>query len=347
VYSVPAEDFSPLSSHAHPTTPPPPLPIVTLLTPFKHITTFRLTNLPIFGGGRRRRHELEIKPSDEIANLDHRLDLQEGIGLVVDKAQALARRQLATPVVANTDPQSLPLTPAEILQQIGSKLREWREYHHLSIDDMSARTQIQPRLISAIEQGHTEMLPESVYVKGMLKRYADNLGLDGTEISQHMRPWEPAVAKFTVISRQTPGLNFAPQFKPVHIYLGYTLVICGIGAVTSHLLNDTVKPSVTPITAAKIQPQQAVVIPPVAIPLPDVKIGIAVKSQTWAQIGIDGTTKVTGSLKAGTQFDWTAKKQVTISTNNAGGLLFSRDGQPLKPLGKIGEKQTITIKVMK
>jgi hypothetical protein len=319
---------------------------VTLLTPFKHITTFKLTKLPIFGGGLRRQ-ELETKPSDEIANLEKRLDLQDGIGLVVNKAQALTRRKPVTPVVAPIDPQSLPLTPQEILLQIGSKLREWREYHHLSIDDMSARTQIQPRLISAIEQGYTEMLPESVYVKGMLKRYADNLGLDGAEISQHMQPWEPAVEKFTVISRQTPGLTFAPQFKPMHIYLGYTLAICGIGAVTSHLLNDNVKPQVAPINTTKIQPQQAVVVTPVAIQLPDVKIGIAVKSATWAQIGIDGTTKVTGSLKVGTQFDWTAKKQVTISTNNAGGLLFSRDGQPLKPLGKIGEKQTVTIKVMK
>jgi hypothetical protein len=330
-----------ISSHTHPNTPPP-LPIVTLLTPFKHITTFTLTKLPIFGGGRLRRQELEIKPSHEIANLEKRLDLHASIGFVVDKAQALARRQPASPVVAAIDPQSLPLTPQEVLQQIGSKLREWREYHHLSIDDMSARTQIQPRLIQAIEQGHTEMLPESVYVKGMLKRYADNLGLDGIEIAQHMIPWEPAVEKFSVISRKTPGLTFAPQFKPVHIYLGYTIAICGIGAGTSHLLNDTAQPTATPISIAKIQSQQAV-----AIQLPDVKIGIAVKSPTWAQIGIDGTTKFTGSLKAGTQFDWTAKKQVTISTNNAGGLLFSRDGQPLKPLGQIGEKQTVTIKVMK
>lgn len=317
---------------------------MTLLTPFKHITTFRLAKLPIFGGGLLRRKEPSIHP---IANSEQRLDLHQGISAVVDKAHALAHRQPTTPVVVAVDPDSFTSTPQAVLQQIGSKLREWREYHHLSIDDMSARTQIQPRLIQAIEQGYIEMLPESVYVKGMLKRYADNLGLDGAEIAQHMLPWEPAVEKFTAISRQTPGLTFAPQFKPVHIYLGYTLAICGIGAVTSHLLNDNVKPQATPISIAKIQPQQAVVITPVAIQLPDVKIGIVVKSATWAQIGIDGVTKVTGSLKVGTQFDWTAKKQVTISTNNAGGLLFARDGQPLKPLGKIGEKQTVTIKVMK
>ena len=77
------------------------------------------------------------------------------------------------------------------------------------------------------------------------------------------------------------------------------------------------------------------------------RVGIVVKQPTWAQIGIDGTTKFTGSLKVDTQFNWTAKKQVTISTNNAGGLLFARDLQPPQPLGKIGQKQAVTIKVSK
>jgi cytoskeletal protein RodZ len=294
--------------------------------------------MPILGGVLQRKPQRSIRAA---AIAEQRLD-------VVSGDVVFTTDQPTTPIVSERDLNLLPLTPTEVLAQIGSRLREWREYHHLSIDDMSARTQIQPRLIQAIESGHSEMLPESVYVKGMIRKYADNLGLDGTEISQHMLSWEPAVPKVTVIARkQTPGFNPVPQLKPFHVYLGYTLVICGIGAGTSHLLNSTIKPQPTPITKSTSQPPRTVVAAPVAVQLPDVRIGIAVKDLIWAQIGIDGITKTTGSLKAGTQFNWTAKKQVTISTNNAGGLLFSRDGQPLKPLGKNGEKQTVTIKVMK
>jgi cytoskeletal protein RodZ len=296
---------------------------VTLLTPFKHITTFKLSKLPIFDGVR------QIRSSKA--------------------ASVLVNRAIKAPiVVSESDPAPLPLSPSEILEQIGSKLREWREYHHLSIDDMSARTQIQPRLIYAIESGLTEMLPESVYVKGMIRRYADNLGLDGTEIAQHMLSWESTTAKVTVISRQkTQGFSPVPQIKPFHVYLGYTLAICGIGAGTSHFLNDSIKPQPTPIAKSSPKPVKAVVAAPAVVQLPDVPIGIAVKAPTWAQIGIDGTTKFTGGLKVGTQFNWTAQKQVTISTNNAGGLLFARDGKPLQPLGKNGEKQNVTIKVVK
>ena len=287
---------------------------MTLLTPLKHITAFKLSKLPIFAG---------------VASLRSRVE----------------RRQSKTPMVAPSDPDALPLTPTEIFEQIGSTLRQWREHYQLSIDDVASRTQIQPRLIQAIEAGQIEMLPELVYVKGMVKRYADNLGLDGTEISHHVPSWEPVAERFTVIPRSTIGFNTAPQIKPVHVYLGYTLAIFGVGAGSSHLLNNAIRPQTTLANTSIAQPLRAAVVEPVAIQLPDVPIRIAVKAPTWAQIGIDGTTKFTGILKVGMQFNWTAKKQITINTNNAGGLLFSRNGQPLQPLGKVGQKQAVTIKM--
>jgi transcriptional regulator with XRE-family HTH domain len=289
---------------------------VTLLTPLKHITAFKLSKLPIFAGAAALRSQVE-------------------------------HRQLKTPMIAPSDPETSPLTPTEIFEQIGGTLRQWREYYQLSIDDVASRTQIQPRLIQAIEAGQIELLPELVYVKGMIKRYADNLGLDGNEISHHVSLLEPAATKLTVIPRSTIGFNTTLQIKPFHVYLGYTLAIFGVGAGASHLLNNSIRPQTTLLSTIVAQPFRAAVIAPVVTQLPDVPIEIAVKAPTWAQIGIDGTTKFTGILKVGMKFNWTAKKQVTINTNNAGGLLFSRDGQPLQPLGKIGQKQSVTIKVMK
>jgi transcriptional regulator with XRE-family HTH domain len=246
-----------------------------------------------------------------------------------------------------SEPDPLPPTPSEILEQIGSKLRQLREHHHLSIEDLSARTQIQPRLIQAIEEGHIEMLPESVYVKGMVKRYGDSLGLDGMAISHQVPKWEPEAATFEPVTRlQHTGFSPAVRIKPLHVYLGYALAIFAIGAGTSHLLNDAIKPQYSTIGGAAIQPQRVVKSTvATAAHAPGVQIGIVVKTPTWAQIGIDGTTKFTGNLKVGMKFNWIANKQVTISTNNAGGLLFSRDRQPLQPLGKIGQKQNVTIKV--
>jgi cytoskeletal protein RodZ len=290
-----------------------PIPIVTPQTPLKQITTFKLSKSPIFAAA----------------------------------ASFLEHRQPKPPVQIESKPEPIPPDPSQILEQIGSKLRELREDHRLSLDDMSARTQIQPRLIQAIEEGHLEMLPEPVYVKGMVKRYANSLGLDGIALSQQVPIWEKDVASFEPTTKlQTTSFNYPARVKPLHVYLGYTLIILGIGAATSHAINNAIKPPYLPVEQNIVQPQPEIVVPTTAA-LPDVQVGIVVKQPTWAQIGIDGTTKFTGNLKAGTQFNWTAKKQVTISTSNAGGLLFSRDLQPPQPLGKIGEKQIVTIKVSK
>ena len=215
------------------------------------------------------------------------------------------------------------------MEQIGGKLRQLRSQQQLSIEDISARTQIQPRLVQAIEEGHIEMLPESVYVKGMVKRYANTLGLDGVTISQQVLIWEPAAATFEPVTRlQTTGFSSPiPQVKPLHIYIGYALAIVGISAATSQLLNNALKP-LAPAAVTLTQPHLSVGIaaPPVTKPptaLAPVRVGIVVKNPTWAQIGIDGTTKFTGNLKVGTKFDWIATKQITVNTNNAGGLLIS------------------------
>jgi cytoskeletal protein RodZ len=302
---------------------PPSSAIVTLLAPLKHLTALKLSQLSI----------------------------------LIAAASLLDNSRSNTPAAGEPiESAPLPPTPSEILGQIGAKLRQLREQSHLSIEDISVRTRIQPRLIQAIEEGHIEMLPEPVYVKGMVKRYGNSLGLDGMAISEQVPSWEPQAASFepltkiqvTGFNRQTTSFNRPVWIKPLHIYLGYTLAIIGIGAITSHLLNNAIKRQPRS-TGVVVQPHRAVgiAVSPQPIQLPDVPVEIVVKSPTWAQIGIDGTTKFTGSLKPGTKFKWIAKKQVTISTSNAGGLLFSRDAQLPKPLGKIGQKQTITIKVRK
>jgi cytoskeletal protein RodZ len=290
---------------------------VTLLAPLKHLTTLKFPKLSIFAVA----------------------------------VSSLEQLQSQTPVVSEPpatplDVVTLPPTPNEILEQIGGKLRQIRQQQQLSIEDISARTQIQPRLVRAIEEGHIEMLPEPVYVKGMVKRYGNTLGLDGASISQQVLTWEPEVAAFDPTTKlQTT--TFHPQIRvnPVHVYLGYTLTILVLSVATSNFLNNALAPKVT--TPAVAPKPRAAAVKPATAQLPDIPVGITVKSPTWAQIGIDGTTKFTGNLQAGMQLKWLAKKQITINTNNAGGLVISNGSQPPKPLGKVGQKQSVTIKVGK
>jgi cytoskeletal protein RodZ len=256
-----------------------------------------------------------------------------------------------------SEPPALPPTPSEILAQIGGQLRQSREQRNMSIEDISVRTRIQPRLLHAIEQGQLDLLPESVYVKGMVKQYGDSIGLNGIEISQQVPKWEKESIDFDHLTpSQTTGVR-QPQFRPFPIYLGYAvgiLALCGTISffLTNRVLDAKKHESVGGGVGALSQQQAAPTTPAIAVApnstkLPDVPIEIVVKSPGWAQIGVDGATRFTGNLQFGSKLNLAATKQVTISTNNAGGLLFSRDRQPPQPLGQLGEKQQVTIKVIK
>ena len=107
------------------------------------------------------------------------------------------------------------------LAQIGAFLREHREKQSKSLEDIAIRTYIRPQLLSGIETGNPDLLPEPIFVQGFIRRYAETLGLQGTEISQQFtvtsipstprppRPTEVAESSTTRLTRRpsTPSAN--------------------------------------------------------------------------------------------------------------------------------------------
>ena len=70
------------------------------------------------------------------------------------------------------------------LAQIGAFLREKREQQGKSLQDIAVSTYIRPQLLTGIETGDPDLLPEPIFVQGFIRRYAETLGLKGIEISQ-------------------------------------------------------------------------------------------------------------------------------------------------------------------
>lgn len=70
------------------------------------------------------------------------------------------------------------------LVQIADYLRAEREKQGISLEEIAIKTFIPQRLLQALDEGHIERLPEPVFVQGFIRRYADSLGLDGTELAK-------------------------------------------------------------------------------------------------------------------------------------------------------------------
>lgn len=73
------------------------------------------------------------------------------------------------------------------LENIGQKLRSAREAQGLTLVQVYERTKIPLNHLQSIEQGNAEDLPETFYISGFIKRYAESVGLDGQVLSDEYR----------------------------------------------------------------------------------------------------------------------------------------------------------------
>jgi cytoskeletal protein RodZ len=70
------------------------------------------------------------------------------------------------------------------LSQLGAYLQEKRQEQGKSLEDISLQTYIRAQLLKSLETGDTSDLPQPIFVQGFIRRYADALGLDGTNFAK-------------------------------------------------------------------------------------------------------------------------------------------------------------------
>lgn len=68
------------------------------------------------------------------------------------------------------------------LQSLGTKLREAREAHELSLAELEKRTRIRPRFLQAMENGQFQVIDNPLQLRGFLRSYAKAVGLDESGI---------------------------------------------------------------------------------------------------------------------------------------------------------------------
>jgi cytoskeletal protein RodZ len=135
-----------------------------------------------------------------------------------------------------------PLT----LQEIGANLRQLRQNNALSIEEVADRTRIQPRLIRAIENGQLEILPEPIYIHGMVKKYGESLGVNGMELAKNIPNSSP---NEVVLAQDSRWAGFhRPQLRPFHLYVGYIALLLTSVSALSNVLHTSVRnlPAIPP-----------------------------------------------------------------------------------------------------
>ncbi|NJM96441.1 MAG: helix-turn-helix domain-containing protein [Phormidesmis sp. RL_2_1] len=243
----------------------------------------------------------------------------------------------------------------EQLHSLGSLLKQTRLQQGLSLETIEKRTLIRKMLLSALEQGNLADLPEPIYIRALLCRYSNALGLDGETVSSQFftRP---------VVQPPRPSWKDSPaaQLRPLHLYAAYVLLIMGaVSALSGFLRNSTpnmtAKPILDPVAIEQLMPKQtaepatqpvAKVVEPEVQQRP-VEVALMLTGQSWVRVIADGTTEFEAILEQGETRSWAADKSITVRVGNAGGVMYSYNQSKAEPMGEMGmpEERTFGPKV--
>ncbi|WNN89577.1 helix-turn-helix domain-containing protein [Gloeocapsopsis dulcis] len=233
---------------------------------------------------------------------------------------------------------SLEQRSAEKLLEIGAQLRQARQAQALSLEGAEAKTMIQRRVLRAIEAGCREELPEPIYIQSFIKQYANALGLDGAELASKF-PREDQQLQFK------PSVRIpAAQLRPVHLYLLYLFVVFWAVNALSHTLSRGELQASNLQTKKQLSSTQIKSISAAENTEngKPVRVSVTLKAQSWLRITADGKTEFEGTLPQGTQRSWEAQEELTLRTENAGGVLVQFNQEKAKQIGNPGQMQEVT-----
>ena len=127
-----------------------------------------------------------LEPDPLLDSLTGQSGEKTGVGSRVEGAEAAGGAEKRGDIPA-ADPSNLETSPEEdageeIMYELGSRLRSQRESLGLALRRIEDQIHIPIRYLQALERGHLEDLPSTVQGRGMLKNYAEFLGLEPEQL---------------------------------------------------------------------------------------------------------------------------------------------------------------------
>jgi len=238
---------------------------------------------------------------------------------------------------------------------LGQDLRAERERRSVSVKDVSDRTKIAARIISALEDDRWDEMPQNFFLKGMIKSYAQVIGADPApflaKLEEQMRirsespdqehgfhgrkNREPADDAGAERSRPAARRKFVRAALVLLFLLlaatgGYWLFLRPEKSASSAIPSET-----APIPLSR----PAAVVPEEPKPAPvesGLRLEFRFNADSWMHIAADDVVVLEGIKPAGSTASLRAEREFIIQTGNAGGFDFTLNGRPGRPLGGSG-----------
>jgi len=258
---------------------------------------------------------------------------------------------------------------------VGAYLSQERKRKNISLVEIAKVTRISLQYLEALEKDEFQTLPASIFVRGFLRTYAAQIGLDPIEV---LNLYEAQVDSLNVPEKPGKKGAAAPpkKLEPLAKYiLTLFIIVLGVGIAFFFFKETSVPPSSSPSSSSEIPPARTppAKAPPSAarsshekgplkeleIAKPEKKLGslpvspvvaegakeegkrfvLKVKAieKTWLRIQSDDQPEFEALLQPKETATWTAQRQFEILVGNAGGIEVFLNGNRQGPLGQSGQ----------
>ncbi len=257
---------------------------------------------------------------------------------------------------------------------LGTYLRSARERKNISLEAIARATKITLKNLEALEKDEFHLLPPPVFVRGFLRAYAHQVGLDGQKILE-MYERQTKGGDLSLPIKRTAGEKKIPRVAQILIPI--LLILLGIILYYSLSKKPPSPPSppFSPPPAAQVTPEIKVKVPgpteeppPPPITPPEEKkietsappltvipekpapvvaeekkkerrhvLKIKAIEKTWLRLKADEEKEIEALLQPKEIATWTARRQFKITIGNAGGVELTFNGVRQGRLGETGQ----------
>lgn len=233
---------------------------------------------------------------------------------------------------------------------IGHQLREARYDKSVTLSEAAQETGVRETHLLALERDELEAIGiDAVYVRGILRKYADYLGLNSAELLAHHRGQADQVPAATrAPDASTAADESRSSRRRIGAIVGAVLMVAIVSAATFAVLNLRRAPddqvvvassgeqkAATTVTASETTPSEAPkqeADKPVEVDIPqgegpkELTMKLEFTDKVWVRVVVDGKNKLEGIMRPGAVTQFTGKDTIDLRIGVADAVEFSLNG---------------------
>jgi len=263
---------------------------------------------------------------------------------------------------------------------VGAALRDARELRGLSLNRLSQATKITVTILQAIETNRRDRLPAGIFLRGFVRAYAREVGLNPEDtVRQYLEQFEPVTH---VVESAKPGIGEV-RAKPAPVvsgaerdeaerrvtriqWIGLVILVIGVAAYHAATWWRVPAPPAAHSTPLANAPEVARLSPPggsrtaaptarieaattgeltTAGPTADdvLRLDIQARGLCWLSATVDGMRDVYRLMQPGEQHTIEVHDEAVLHVGDPAALAFSINGRAGRVLGRLGEAVTVRI----